>query len=78
MVALKLCRCGPFGGEIPRSLPDLNYGERESGLEQLPVQEQSSGAPVPIEERVQRFKAEVGFRRHDQLSGALLEQSEDQ
>ena len=64
--------------EIPRPFLDLNDAERKSGPEELPVQEQASGAPVPIEERVQRFKAEVGFRRHDQPSRASLEQSEAQ
>ena len=34
--------------EIPRPFLDLNDGERESGLEKLPVQEQPSGALVAV------------------------------
>ena len=39
--------------EVPRPFVDLDHCDRESGLEKLPVQEQSSRAPISIEERAQ-------------------------
>ena len=50
--------------QIPRPLLDLNDRQWKAHAEQLPVQEQPSGAPVAVKEGMERFKTKVSFRRH--------------